>query len=593
MSAGNGAAFVPDPDWPSIVELASQRWGQPTSRRQDHVRFGVKGSKDVKLSSNVWMDYETGEGGGYIEMWAAVRKCPLPERRTTAKAPPQRAMPKPARKIAAIYPYHRADGSLALEVVRFASGEPRFNQRRPDGNGGWIWNLDGIPAAERPPYRLPELLAAPPASTVFIPEGEKDVDNIRSDSLIATTNAGGAGKWNAGLNEYLRGHHAILLPDNDDPGRKHAGEIARNLIGIAASVKVLSLPGLPEKGDVSDWLAVGGTAEELMRLAEAASEIAFPDRQPDTDIISLADLQNEVIEPLRWTVPEYLPEGLTVFAGRPKIGKSWLMLNIALAVARGREALGQFVEQGDVLYCGLEDGKRRMKARVEKILGTVRWPAAFTFRRRLAPLDQGGLDTIEQWLTDHPMRRLVVIDVLGRVRGAKRRDEEAYQYDYRILAALQELAIRYRVAIVVVHHVRKSDAEDVLDTISGTTGIAGACDLALVLGRTKHGIRLAGRGRDTEEIDKLVDFDPDTALWSVTGEYDEAVPDSPTAATRRAIYDLLQGSTVPLMPVKIAERLNQQSNVIRVVLGRMLKAFPAQVERNPDGSYTLPSRARA
>jgi hypothetical protein len=313
---------------------------------------------------------------------------------------------------------------------------------------------------------------------------------------------------------------------------------------------------------------------------------------PDPDVISLADLENEIIEPLRWIVPDYIPEGLTVFAGRPKIGKSWLMLGVALAVARGRETLGQLVEKGEVLYCGLEDGKRRMQSRVTQILGPAikGWPANFSFRRKLAPLDQGGLDTIEQWLFEHPNRRLVVIDVLGRVRGAKRRDEDAYSYDYRLLAALQELAIRYRVAIVVVHHVRKADAEDVLDTINGTTGIAGAADTALVLGRTKNGVRLAGRGRDTEDVDKLVEFDPETGIWAVTGDYDEAVPDSETASTRRAVFDLLDGSPVPLKPPQIAERLKRTGAVVRVVLSRMLKAVPSQVQKNPDGSYTTPRR---
>ena len=143
-------------------------------------------------------------------------------------------------------------------------------------------------------------------------------------------------------------------------------------------------------------------------------------------------------------------------------------------------------------------GERRMQSRVAKILGPAikGWPANFTFRFRLDALDAGGLDYIEEWLIAHHDRRLVVIDTLGKVRGMKNSQEEQYQYDYRMIGALRELATRYRVAIAVVHHVRKSDAEDVLGTVSGTTGIAGAADSVMVLGRTDKSVRLYARGRD-------------------------------------------------------------------------------------------------
>ena len=163
---------------------------------------------------------------------------------------------------------------------------------------------------------------------------------------------------------------------------------------------------------------------------------------------TLAELQIAgLFDPIKWIVPDYLPEGLTVFARSPKIGKSWWILGVALAVARGTETMGKFVERGDVFYCGLEDGKRRMKSRVSKILGLAikDWPANFTFRERLNPLDAGGLETIEAWLIAHPNRRLVVIDTLGKVRGMKNMREEQYQYDYRLVGALQELATKYSI----------------------------------------------------------------------------------------------------------------------------------------------------
>ncbi|MDO9533277.1 MAG: hypothetical protein Q7O12_14280 [Deltaproteobacteria bacterium] len=173
-------------------------------------------------------------------------------------------------RIVATYGYHDAAGKLIFQVCRKDNKE--FPQRRPDGKGGWIWNLEGV---DRVPYRLPELLKA---DIVYIPEGEKDVDRLRTLALTATCNPGGAGKWRADYAQHFKGKRAIILPDNDDPGRAHAQDIAGSLNGVAASVKILTLPGLPGKGDVSDWIEGGGTVGQLTALAETASEFA-----PDTE----------------------------------------------------------------------------------------------------------------------------------------------------------------------------------------------------------------------------------------------------------------------------------------------------------------------
>jgi hypothetical protein len=141
-----------------------------------------------------------------------------------------------------------------------------FRQRRPDGMGGWVWNMNGV---EPVLYHLPELSTA---ALVYVVEGEKDADNLTALGLTATCNAGGAGKWRANYNKALQGKAVVILPDNDDPGRSHAQTVARNLHGVAASVKVVELPGLLEKGDVSDWLDAGGTLDQLRSLMQAAPE---------------------------------------------------------------------------------------------------------------------------------------------------------------------------------------------------------------------------------------------------------------------------------------------------------------------------------
>lgn len=168
----------------------------------------------------------------------------------------------------AIYRYTDESGKVLFEVCRFPG--KRFVQRRPDGAGGWLWNLKGV---RRVLYRLPEVIAAVKESrTVFVVEGERDADNLSRLGLTATTAPGGAGKWREEYLEALHGADVVILPDNDEPGHKHAEQVAKSLHGVAARVRVLSLPGLPAKGDASNWIAAGGTKEELLRLAEEAPE---------------------------------------------------------------------------------------------------------------------------------------------------------------------------------------------------------------------------------------------------------------------------------------------------------------------------------
>ncbi len=138
------------------------------------------------------------------------------------------------------FDYCLPDGSLAYQVVRtdYADGSKVIKQRRPDGNGGWTWSLSGV---TRLPYRLPELLAAPTWETVYVPEGEQCVETLRGLGEVATCNSEGAENWRPELNEYLRNRIVVILPDNDDPGRRHAEIVARNLQDIARRVKVLEL----------------------------------------------------------------------------------------------------------------------------------------------------------------------------------------------------------------------------------------------------------------------------------------------------------------------------------------------------------------
>ncbi|MFX1487299.1 MAG: hypothetical protein ACFFBS_09445, partial [Promethearchaeota archaeon] len=157
-----------------------------------------------------------------------------------------------------IYDYCDEEGQLLFQVVR-KQGK-KFFQRRPDGKGGWIWDLEGV---RRVLYNLSQLINKSD-EVVFIVEGEKDADVLIKLGLLATTNSGGADQWRQEYNEFLKGREIVILPDNDEPGLKHAKRIAKSLHNVVRSTKLVELPGLIPKGDVSDWLTSGHTIDDLL-----------------------------------------------------------------------------------------------------------------------------------------------------------------------------------------------------------------------------------------------------------------------------------------------------------------------------------------
>lgn len=171
------------------------------------------------------------------------------------------------RIIETTYDYTDEKGKLLFQVVRYRP--KHFTQRRPDGNRGWIWNLGKV---RRVLYHLPDVIqAVQEAKTIFIVEGEKDVDNLLKLGLVATCNPMGAGKWQTAYNESLKGANVIIIADKDTPGRSHAQQVVRSITGKATTIKLIELPGEQVK-DASDWIAAGGTKEQLERLVEEAPE---------------------------------------------------------------------------------------------------------------------------------------------------------------------------------------------------------------------------------------------------------------------------------------------------------------------------------
>ncbi|MCZ0734583.1 AAA family ATPase [Phreatobacter sp. AB_2022a] len=289
-------------------------------------------------------------------------------------------------------------------------------------------------------------------------------------------------------------------------------------------------------------------------------------------------------EPVRYVVPGYIAEGLTLLAGRPKLGKSWFSLGVSLAVATGGNALGAIpCDQGDVLYLALEDNERRLQGRLLSLLPKlVSRPDVSRLRTATAApkINAGLIEALDDWRNSVANPRLVTIDTLAMVRSPKGRNQDPYSADYEAISPLQRWASEHRVAVVVVTHVRKAEAVDPLEAVSGTNGLTGAADAILVLTRDTSGPKLYGRGRDVDEIDKALRFDG--GRWSVVGNSE----DVKRSDERKQIIRALADARGALRPEEIAQAVGKKTNTVNVRLSQMVKS--GEVEKVGYGAYRLP-----
>lgn len=285
--------------------------------------------------------------------------------------------------------------------------------------------------------------------------------------------------------------------------------------------------------------------------------------------------------PIRFVVEGYFPEGVSIFAGRPKIGKSWACLDIAIAVASGSHAFGSVpCQQGDVLYLALEDYPRRLQSRMKRILGDdTPWPEVLHFETQFPRLDAGAVTKIQAWISARSNPSLVIIDTLAKIRGSKTDKDSAYEADYRAIGELHALASTSNIAIIIVHHVRKMEAEDPIDTVSGTLGLTGAADTILVLDRKANGVSLYGRGRDIEEIETALSFDKATCTWNILGAAAQVFQ----SQERQTILRCLTQYAKPMTAKDITTHTGMKNQNVRKTLSRMAEA--GEIQKLTRGAY--------
>ena len=327
------------------------------------------------------------------------------------------------------------------------------------------------------------------------------------------------------------------------------------------------------------------------RMAAIDAYVPSQGVKHDPDIFTLRDLLSEEIAPINWIVEDVIPEGFTFLVGKPKMGKSWLVLSLCVAIAAGGKALGRIdVEQGSVLYLSLEDNKRRLRKRTDTIIDrTLRDNPGALGRFHLATkwptLDKGGAAKIESWIKSNPDARLIVVDTLAKIRGKSKPNGNIYQEDTETVSQLKDLSDRYNVAMIVVHHFNKlTGGDDWFDQVSGSTGLVGAADntLGLMRERGKSDAVLRGCGRDILDLDYAMTFDQQLCQWSIAGDASEYA----ASKERNTVLALLQDrAPEPLHYDEVARLLNEKSSTIRSKLSRMVDA--GEIKSVGHGCYTI------
>ena len=286
------------------------------------------------------------------------------------------------------------------------------------------------------------------------------------------------------------------------------------------------------------------------------------------EILSAAEIGALELPDIRWTVPNFLPQGLAALCAKPKSGKSYMALGIGIAVAcpLGR-VLGKYgVSHGDVLYLALESTTRQNQKRLDQLLQGDPHPERLHITTRWKRLDKGGLELLHDWVKKHPEARLVIVDTLQRIRAPGRFASSVYEQDYDAITPLKELADKFSITVLLIHHTRKTASDDVFETINGSYGLSGAMDTLLVLGRDRGRADsvLSINGRDIEEQELALSFRD--GIWTVLG----TAEDYRLTQDQQEILEAMRREDRPLAPKDIAAVLGRKAENVKKTLYRML-----------------------
>lgn len=341
-------------------------------------------------------------------------------------------------------------------------------------------------------------------------------------------------------------------------------------------------------------IAVGATARSRLGPRDAGASLVDDEEAPG--LFGARWLLGEEFPPVRWVVPDILTEGVTLLVGKPKLGKSWLAMDLCVGVADGGAVLGtKEVERGACLYLALEDNPRRLQRRLRAMIGNRGGtgparaaPEGFDFATEWPRVGEGCEGRLRSWLEENPDARLVVVDTLKKIRPRADLRKGVYDADYEALEPLLPLAAEFGVAVVVVHHTRKTPGSDPLEEVSGSFGLSGGVDGVLVM-RRDRGSRDAAlhvTGRDIEEEAELaIRWDAPLVRWTLLGDAEE----HRRSEERKQIIAKLGEVGEPMSATDVAVEIERKADGVRKLVRRMVRDGElARVGTGPSTKYALP-----
>ena len=477
-------------------------------------------------STNLWRTHDMEKTAKQIDLdltrskKTTARPKKFNAKPVTLKTVPDRLKAAQARKkkkklgpLENVYQYHNKRGDLLFEVCRFEGKGFRLRRPDPDNPDKYIWNSRGV---EPVPYNL---VSMQKTSRIFICEGEKDAHSLEFDfDVCATTNALGAANWKPELNQYFKDKRVVILPDNDKAGRERGETIAQSLTGIAKVVKVINLPGLMEKGDVTDWIEAGHTKTDLMRLMQKTAiwkpsrtepennETASPLKILEQTVCDSSKFLAMKLKKPRFILKPWLTEGsYSMIYGRPGCGKSWLALIIGVAVTREDAvtnpdyAIGSWTisKQIGTLFIDGEMNEYFLQERIKKLkegkgADHPNFPLRVLSASRLTTdhncrfyiTDETWREAVTDYLKKHPEITLIILDnLLSLVANSDPKELRDWDPINKWLVRLRAMGI----SIILIHHSTKKG-----DSQLGTIGREINLDASLKLersGRMKAGAK--------------------------------------------------------------------------------------------------------
>ncbi len=435
-------------------------------------------SLSINVRRGVWHCFAGCGGGSLVEFEMRMHESEREDAIRSISALldfPVPSLGAQSKRDVATYGYVDEEGSLLYQVVRY---QPKgFRQRRPGVNGEWVWKLDGV---RRVLYRLPEVVRA---EEVYVVEGEKDSDRLAKLDLVATTNAGGASKWLPEFARYFHDKHVVILPDNDEPGRRHAEQVARSLHPVAASVRIIGLPELEKGQDVSDWLDAGHGKDDLLALKQIT-----PPWEPATAgsslLASIPNIWTLEVPPLEWTCEQFLAMGsITLLSGLAGVGKTWWGLALSKAILHSTDFLGRVTSRRKVIYCDRDNPICVIKGRLE-LLQFQESPDFHYWGLHCEP-PPPMLEEPQQYvdlaqMDPHPV---FIFDSLVRFHNAE--NENSASAMAPVMRQLRKIASA-GAAVLVLHHRGKSEDNQ----YRGSSDIQAAVDLSLMMDGDAEQMRL-------------------------------------------------------------------------------------------------------